>query len=166
MKTGHAISPCLWFDSQAEEAARFYVSLFPDSRIVRISRYTDVGREVHGRPAGSVMVVAFELAGQGFWAMNGGPLFKFNEAISLAVECDSQPEIDHYWNALSAGGDPQAQQCGWLKDRYGVSWQVTPRILAELMSDPDTNASGRVMKALLDMKKLDIEALKRAYRGA
>ncbi len=159
------IAPCLWFDDQAEQAAQFYVSVFPNSRIVRVSRYGEAGREVHGRPAGSVMVVAFELDGQPFMALNGGPLFKFNEAISLAVDCDTQDEVDHYWTKLSADGDAKAQQCGWLKDRYGVSWQIVPRVLPDMLCDPDAAKAGRVTEALLKMKKLDIAALKGAYAG-
>jgi predicted 3-demethylubiquinone-9 3-methyltransferase (glyoxalase superfamily) len=157
------IAPCLWFDHEAEEAAKFYTSIFPNSRIVETSRYGEAGKEVHGRPAGSVMTVGFELDGQPFTALNGGPVFKFNEAISLQVNCETQQDVDHYWNRLSEGGDPNAQQCGWLKDKYGVSWQVVPRVLSELIKDPDPAKSGRVMEALLHMKKLDIAGLKRAY---
>lgn len=153
------ITPCLWFDEQAEEAARFYTSIFPNSRISQVSRYGKAGFEVHRRPAGSVMVVAFELDGQAFTALNGGPLFRFNEAVSLQVSCDTQEEIDRYWELLSQGGDPKAQQCGWLKDRYGLSWQVVPSILPALISGPN---SDRVMEAVLRMKKLDLAGLKRA----
>ena len=153
------ITPCLWFDDQAEEAARFYTGIFPRSKINQVSRYGKAGYEVHGRPAGSVMVVAFELDGQAFTALNGGPLFRFNEAVSLQVACDTQEEIDRYWAALSDGGDPKAQQCGWLKDRYGLSWQVMPSIMPSLVSGPNAD---RVMEALLAMKKLDLAALKRA----
>jgi predicted 3-demethylubiquinone-9 3-methyltransferase (glyoxalase superfamily) len=159
------IVPCLWFDNQAEEAARYYTGIFRKSKIGKISRYTEAGHEVHGRPAGSVMTVEFELNGQPFTALNGGPLFKFNEAVSFQIMCDTQEEVDHYWNRLTEGGDTQAQQCGWLKDRYGVSWQVVPTVLAELMSDPDKAKAGRVMEALLPMKKLDIAELKRAFEG-
>ena len=161
----HTITPCLWFDDQAEEAAHFYVGIFKDSRILGLTRYGDAGREHHGRPPGSVMVVSFELAGQGFTALNGGPLFRFNEAISLQVQCDTQAEIDHYWDKLTAGGDPQAQQCGWLKDQFGVSWQVTPRALPELLADERSEHAQRVMTALLQMQKLDLAALRRAYEG-
>ncbi|HEY5899996.1 MAG TPA: VOC family protein [Burkholderiales bacterium] len=153
------ITPCLWFDDQAEEAARFYTSIFPNSRISQVSRYGKAGFEVHRRPAGSVMVVAFELDGQAFTALNGGPVFRFNEAVSLQVSCDTQEEIDRYWELLSQGGDPKAQQCGWLKDRYGLSWQVVPSILPALVSGPN---SDRVMEAVLRMKKLDLAGLKRA----
>jgi predicted 3-demethylubiquinone-9 3-methyltransferase (glyoxalase superfamily) len=160
------LTPCLWFDDQAEEAARLYVDIFKDSRILEITRYGEAGKEIHGRPPGSVMTVAFELVGQGFTALNGGPVFKFNEAISFQVHCETQQELDGYWEQLSAGGDPAAQQCGWLKDRYGVSWQVVPRALPEMLKDPKSERSQRAMKALLGMKKLDIAALERAYAGA
>jgi predicted 3-demethylubiquinone-9 3-methyltransferase (glyoxalase superfamily) len=163
MAVTQRIAPCLWFDHEAEEAAKFYTSIFPNSRIVETSRYGEAGKEVHGRPAGSVMTVGFELDGQPFTALNGGPVFKFNEAISLQVNCETQQEVDHYWNRLSEGADPNAQQSGWLKDKYGVSWQVVPRVLSELIKDPDPAKSGRVMEALLQMKKLDIAALKRVY---
>jgi predicted 3-demethylubiquinone-9 3-methyltransferase (glyoxalase superfamily) len=159
------IVPCLWFDSQAEEAARYYTSIFKNSKIGTITRYGDAGREVHKRPAGSVMTVAFELNGQPFTALNGGPLFKFNEAVSFQIMCRTQEEIDHYWNKLSAGGDKVAQQCGWLKDKYGVSWQVVPTVLMEMMADPDREKTDRVMEAMLPMKKLDIAALERAFEG-
>ena len=157
------ITPCLWFDNQAEEAARFYTAIFPNSKIVDIARYGEAGTEIHGRPAGSVMTVAFELDGQAFTALNGGPVFKFNEAISFQVYCDTQEEVDHYWTKLGAGGDEKAQQCGWLKDKYGLSWQVVPRALIEMIQDPNYEKSQRVFKAMLQMKKLDIAALKRAY---
>jgi predicted 3-demethylubiquinone-9 3-methyltransferase (glyoxalase superfamily) len=156
------ITPCLWFDDQAEEAAAFYTGIFENSKIVAITRFTEAGTEIHGRPPGSVMVVAFELNGQPFSALNGGPAFTFNEAISLQVECETQEEIDYYWETLSAGGDENAQQCGWLKDRYGVSWQVFPRILTEMLEDSDRDRAGRAMEAMLPMKKIDIEALKQA----
>jgi predicted 3-demethylubiquinone-9 3-methyltransferase (glyoxalase superfamily) len=159
------IAPCLWFDNQGEEAAKFYTGIFKNSKIVRIARYGEAGHEVHGRSAGTVMTVEFELDGQRFTALNGGPLFKFNEAISFQVNCETQEEVDYYWEKLSEGGDKKAQQCGWLKDKYGASWQVVPRVLSEMMSDPDTEKSGRAMKALLQMKKLDIGELKRAYAG-
>jgi predicted 3-demethylubiquinone-9 3-methyltransferase (glyoxalase superfamily) len=165
MPTPQPIAPCLWFDSQAEEAARYYTGIFKNSRIGRISRYTEAGHEVHGRPAGSVLTVEFELNGQPFTALNGGPQFKFNEAVSFQIMCRTQEEVDYYWNQLTQGGDPKAQQCGWLKDKYGLSWQVVPTVLAELMSDPDREKAGRVMEALLPMKKLDIAALQRAYEG-
>jgi predicted 3-demethylubiquinone-9 3-methyltransferase (glyoxalase superfamily) len=156
------ITPCLWFDNCAEEAARFYTSIFDDSRIGRIARYGHEGYEIHGQTAGTVLTVEFEIAGQPFTALNGGPLFQFNEAVSFQVSCRTQAEIDYYWERLSEGGDDKAQQCGWLKDRYGLSWQVVPAVLAELLHGGDGAQSERVMKALLAMKKLDIEALERA----
>ena len=159
------ISPCLWFDDQAEEAVAFYTSIFPNSTIVNVSRYGEAGYEQHRKPAGTVMTVAFELNGQAFTALNGGPMFKFNEAISFQVNCETQEEVDHYWGELSKGGDEKAQMCGWLKDKYGVSWQIIPRVLIEMMNDSDSEKSGRVMEALLQMKKIDIEKLKRAYNG-
>lgn len=165
MPTIQKIIPCLWFDSQAEEAAKFYVSVFERARIVRITRYGEEGQEVHGQKPGSIMTVAFELDGEPFTALNGGPHFKFNEAISLQVMCETQDEIDRYWGKLSAGGDETAQQCGWLKDRYGLSWQIVPALLPDLVGDPDRVKAGRVMKALLKMKKLDITTLKQAHAG-
>ena len=152
------IIPCLWFDNQAEEAANFYTSIFKNSKIVSISRYAREGFEIHGREAGSVMTVNFQLNGQPFIALNGGPVFKFNEAISFQVLCETQQEIDYYWDRLTAGG--QEVQCGWLKDKFGVSWQIVPVLLARLLSDP-TRAE-RVTKAFLEMKKFDIEKLKQA----
>lgn len=157
------ISPCLWFDDQAEQAAEFYTGIFPNSKITSISRYSEAGTEIHGRQAGSVMAVAFELDGQPFSALNGGPLFTFNEAISLQVECETQQEVDYYWGRLSAGGDPAAQQCGWLKDKYGLSWQIVPRVLYELLRDHDSEQTQRTMSAMLHMKKLDIAALEAAH---
>jgi predicted 3-demethylubiquinone-9 3-methyltransferase (glyoxalase superfamily) len=165
MTSVQPITPCLWFDTQAEEAARYYTGIFKNSRIGRISRYGEAGREVHGRPEGTVMTVEFELNGQPFTALNGGPLFKFNEAISFQIMCRTQEEVDHYWNKLSEGGDKNAQHCGWLKDKSGLSWQVVPTVLAEMMTDPDKEKSGRTMEALLQMKKLDIAELKRAFEG-
>jgi predicted 3-demethylubiquinone-9 3-methyltransferase (glyoxalase superfamily) len=163
MKT--KISPCLWFDDQAEDAARFYAGIFRDSKIVAISHYGETGKEVHGRPPGSVMTVAFELHGQSFTALNGGPVFKFNEAISLQIDCETQGEVDYYWERLSEGGDPNAQQCGWLKDKFGLSWQVVPKVLPELLTDPDTAKSQRAFQAMMQMKKLDIAGLQRAFAG-
>jgi len=159
------IAPCLWFDSQAEQAAAFYISVFKNSRIVSVSRYGDAGREIHQRPAGSVMAVTFELDGQPFTALNGGRVFKFNEAVSLQVFCENQKEIDFYWNALSTGGDPRAQQCGWLKDQFGLSWQIIPAILPTLLGDPDRAKAGRAMQAMLQMGKIDGPALQRAFDG-
>jgi predicted 3-demethylubiquinone-9 3-methyltransferase (glyoxalase superfamily) len=165
MHTKQRITPCLWFDDQAEEAARFYTAIFKNSRIGHISRYGEAGQEVHGKAPGTVMVVAFELDGQPFTALNGGPMFRFNEAISFQVDCETQEEVDYYWHRLGEGGDEGAQQCGWLKDRYGVSWQVVPRALIEMLSDPDHAKSQRAMTAMLQMKKFDIAALRRAYTG-
>lgn len=165
MQTIQRIAPCLWFDDQAEEAAKFYTGIFRNSKIVNISRYGDAGREFHGKPAGSVMTVAFELDGQPFTALNGGPVFKFNEAVSFQVNCETQEDVDYYWEKLSEGGDEKAQQCGWLKDKYGVSWQVVPVALQEMINDPDTKKSQRMMEALLRMKKLDIGELKKAFAG-
>lgn len=159
------ISPCLWFDNQAEEAANFYVSIFKNSKIGNITRYGEEGYEVHKMPAGTVMTVAFQLEGQDFVALNGGPVFKFNEAISFQVHCKTQEEVDDYWEKLSQGGDKNAQQCGWLKDQYGVSWQIVPTILPKMLQDKDSKKSQRVMKVLLQMKKLDIKRLKQAYEG-
>jgi predicted 3-demethylubiquinone-9 3-methyltransferase (glyoxalase superfamily) len=159
------ITPCLWFDNEAEEAARFYTGIFPNSRIATVTRYGEAGTEVHGRPPGSVMIAVFELDGQSFTALNGGPAFKFNEALSLMVNCETQAEVDHYWDKLSAGGDPNAQQCGWLKDRYGLSWQIVPRALIEMISDPDYVRAQRAFQAMLQMKRIDIEAVRRAFTG-
>jgi len=156
------ITPCLWFDDQAEEAVAFYTGIFKNSRVVNVSRYGDAGREIHGKAPGTVMVVAFELDGQAFTALNGGPMFEFNEAVSLQVGCETQEEVDYYWEKLSEGGDEAAQQCGWLKDRYGLSWQVVPNVLGELISDPDPERSQRAMQAMLQMKKIDIAGLTRA----
>jgi predicted 3-demethylubiquinone-9 3-methyltransferase (glyoxalase superfamily) len=165
MPTIQKISPCMWFDSEAEDAARFYTGIFRNSRIVQVARYSEVGREIHGRPAGSVMTVAFELEGLAFTALNGGPVFKFNEAISLQVFCDDQAEVDHYWSKLSAGGDPKAQQCGWLKDKFGLSWQVTPKKLIDMIVDPDRKKAERAFAAMLQMKKLDLPKLEHAFEG-
>jgi predicted 3-demethylubiquinone-9 3-methyltransferase (glyoxalase superfamily) len=159
------IVPCLWFDNQAEEAARFYTGIFKNSKIGKISRYGEAGKEVHGQQPGSVMTVEFELEGQRFTALNGGPVFTFTEAVSFQIFCETQQEIDYYWDRLTKGGDERSQQCGWLKDKFGLSWQVVPTVLAELMSDSDREKAGRVMEALLPMKKLDIETLKRASEG-
>jgi predicted 3-demethylubiquinone-9 3-methyltransferase (glyoxalase superfamily) len=159
------IRPCLWFDDQAEEAANFYVSIFKNSKITQIARYSEAGFEVHGRPAGSVMTVAFELDGHKFLALNGGPHFKFNEAISLEVECETQEEIDYFWEKLSQGGDPRAQVCGWLKDKYGLSWQVVPSGMEEVFADHTSPKAKRTMTALLKMKKLNIAELRRAAEG-
>ncbi|HEX9782278.1 MAG TPA: VOC family protein [Opitutaceae bacterium] len=165
MQTTQSIAPCLWFDGQAEAAARFYAPIFPNSKIGTVTRFSEAGHEIHGRPAGSVMTVAFELDGQAFTALNGGPMFKFNEAISFQIICDTQEEVDHYWTKLSEGGDENAQQCGWLKDKFGLSWQVVPRILPKLLNDPDVEKSRRAMQAMLRMKKLDIAQLQETVAG-
>jgi predicted 3-demethylubiquinone-9 3-methyltransferase (glyoxalase superfamily) len=165
MQAAQRITPCLWFDDQAEEAVTFYAAIFRNSKVVNVARYGEAGREVHGKPAGTVMTVAFELDGQAFTALNGGPMFKFNEAISFQVNCETQAEVDYYWDKLSEGGDKEAQQCGWLKDKYGVSWQVVPRVLLEMIQDPDSQKSQRAMEVMLQMKKIDIHKLTRAYAG-
>jgi len=154
------ITPFLWFDGNAEAAATFYVSVFPNSEITAISRYGEAGPG----PAGSVMVVSFRLDGQAFQALNGGPEFAFTEAISLLIDCESQEEVDHYWEKLADGGEPGP--CGWLKDRFGVSWQVVPRVLPEMLRDEDPERAGRVMQAMMGMGKLDVTGLERAYAGA
>jgi predicted 3-demethylubiquinone-9 3-methyltransferase (glyoxalase superfamily) len=159
------IRNCLWFADEAEEAASYYVGIFPNSRIVRVARYGKEGFEVHQRPAGSVMTVDFELDGQRFLALNGGPVFKFNEAVSLMVYCADQREVDYYWEKLTAGGPPGAQQCGWLKDKFGLSWQVVPEPMLALVSDPSSPGSQRAFGAMMEMKKLDLAALEKAYAG-
>lgn len=156
------ITPCLWFDGRGEEAAKFYTSIFKNSKIKETSRYTEAGQEHHGQPVGSVMVVSFEINGQEFTALNGGPLFKFTEAISFQVMCDSQEEVDYYWEKLGEGGDPNAQVCGWLKDKFGVSWQIVPIAAIEMMKGPDPQKSKRAMEAMMQMKKIDIAAMRRA----
>lgn len=159
------ITPYLWFDGQAEEAARFYVSLLADSGIDHVSRYTEVGREVHGREPGSAMTIAFHLAGQPFVGLNGGPQFPFTEAVSFMVTCETQDELDLLWGRLTEGGDPAAQRCGWCKDRFGVSWQVVPAALWGLLGDPDPGRAARATEAMLKMKKLDVAELERAAAG-
>jgi predicted 3-demethylubiquinone-9 3-methyltransferase (glyoxalase superfamily) len=159
------IIPCLWFDDKAEEAAKFYASVFKGSKVGDVTRYGKEGYEIHGREAGTVMTVEFEIEGQEFLGLNGGPIFKFNEAISFQVLCETQGEVDYYWQKLSEGGDEKAQQCGWLKDQYGVSWQIVPTILPKILKDKDTEKSQRVMKAMLKMHKLDIQTLIKAYEG-
>ncbi|MCU0490596.1 MAG: VOC family protein [Chloroflexaceae bacterium] len=159
------IAPCLWFDDQAEAAATMYTTIFPNSRITRVTRYSEAGHEIHGQRTGTVMTVAFELDGQPFTALNGGPVFTFNEAISFQVYCDTQEEVDYYWQRLGAGGDEQAQQCGWLKDKFGVSWQVVPQALLAMISDPDAEKVTRVTNAMLQMKKLETAVLQRAFDG-
>jgi predicted 3-demethylubiquinone-9 3-methyltransferase (glyoxalase superfamily) len=151
------IKPFLWFDTQAEEAANFYVSVFKNSKILGVSRYGDAGPG----PTGSVMTVSFELDGQEFVGLNGGPQFKFTEAISFTVICETQEEVDDFWKKLTAGGQEVA--CGWLKDKYSLCWQITPAVLPEMLSDPDRQKANRVMQAMMTMKKIDIPALQRAY---
>lgn len=165
MQIKQKIRPCLWFDDQAEEAAAFYTSIFPDSRITRVTRYGEAGFEFHGKAPGTAMTVAFELDGQTFTALNGGSVFRFNEAVSLQILCATQAEVDHYWERLGAGGPAEAQQCGWLKDRYGLSWQVVPEVLLELLQADDQAAVQRATEAMLRMKKLDIAELRRAFAG-
>jgi predicted 3-demethylubiquinone-9 3-methyltransferase (glyoxalase superfamily) len=164
MQISQKIAPCLWFASEAEEAARYYAGIFPNSKIGKIARYGKEGFETHHQPEGTVLTVQFELAGQSFTALNGGPLFKFNEALSLQIYVEDQKELDHYWSRLTAGGDPKSQVCGWLKDRYGLSWQVVPRKMVEWFGEPNAK-SERVMKALMQMGKLDIATLEKAYNG-
>jgi predicted 3-demethylubiquinone-9 3-methyltransferase (glyoxalase superfamily) len=159
------ITPCLWFDGTAEQAANFYVSLFKNSKIGDVSRYGDAGSDVSGQPEGSVMTVEFEIDGQEFMGLNGGPLFKFTEAVSFVINCDSQEEVDRFWEKLTANGGAESQ-CGWLKDKYGLSWQVVPTVLNELLKDKDRAKAERVMKAMLQMKKIDIATLKKAAEGA
>ena len=156
------ITPFLWFDNQAEEAVKFYVSVFKNSKVLKTTHYDEAGAQASGRQKGSVMTVAFELDGQQFTAINGGPHFKFTEATSFVVNCDSQEEVDHFWNKLTEGGDAKAQMCGWLKDKYGLSWQIVPGVLQDLLSGPDQGKSQRVMQAVLQMKKLDIARLQQA----
>jgi len=154
------IQPCLWFDTEAEEAAKFYCSVFPNSKITRISHYTDVGP----RPKGMVLTVEFVLDGKPFMALNGGPEFKFTEAISISVECDTQEEIDRYWSALQAGGGKEIE-CGWLKDRFGLSWQVSPKKMADIITGPDPEKADRAMRAMLTMKKIVLADIEEAVRG-
>lgn len=160
------INPFLWFENQSEDAAKFYVSVFKNSKINTITRYGKEGYEIHKMKEGTVMTVDFEIEGQRFIALNGGPMFKFNESISFQVNCDTQEEVDYYWEKLSEGGDEKAQQCGWLKDKYGLSWQIVPFILITMIQDKDTNKSQNVMKKMLQMHKLDIKTLCQAYDEA
>jgi predicted 3-demethylubiquinone-9 3-methyltransferase (glyoxalase superfamily) len=154
---------CLWFDDNDEEAVKFYTSIFKNSEITSITHYGQAGSEAAGKPQGTAMTVAFRLDGQEFLALNGGPIFKFNEAVSFMVNCQTQEEVDYYWEKLSEGGDEEAQQCGWLKDKFGLSWQIVPAALSEMLQDKDAEKTERVMKAMLQMKKIDIEGLKQAY---
>lgn len=166
MASIHQITPCLWYQDEAEPAARFYVDIFPNSKITSITHYGEAGQEVHGRKPGSVLTVNFELDGTPFTALNGGPYFKLNEAVSFQVFCDTQQELDRFWDKLSAGGDPSAQQCGWLKDKFGLSWQIVPTLMEEMLSGGVNEKSQRAFAAMMEMKKLDIAALKKAYDGA
>jgi predicted 3-demethylubiquinone-9 3-methyltransferase (glyoxalase superfamily) len=159
------ITPCLWFDDQAEEAVKLYCSIFSDSRVTGVTRYGEAGKEVHQKKPGSVMALEFELNGQPFMALNGGPMFQFSEAISFQIFCDTQEEVDAYWSRLTEGADPNAQQCGWLKDRYGVSWQVVPRAPIAMMKDPDAERVRRTSEAMFAMTKLNIAELQRAFDG-
>jgi len=159
------IAPCLWFNDQAEEAAALYTAVFPNSRTLRIARYGEAGFEFHGKPAGSVLTVSFELDGQAFTALNGGPAFQISEAISFQIMCDTQEDVDYYWDRLGVGGGGIEQQCGWIKDRFGVSWQVVPSIVPELLDDSDPARAQRVMAAVFNMTKLVIADLERAAAG-
>ena len=163
MATMQKITSNLWFDTQAEEAANYYVSIFKNAKIGKVTRFGKEGYEIHRMPAGTVMTIEFILEGQTFVALNGGPIFKFNEAISFIVNCETQAEIDYYWNKLSEGGDKNAQQCGWLKDKYGLSWQVVPTMLDDMFTNSNSKKTEAVMKAMLQMKKLDIHKLEEAY---
>ena len=153
------ITPCLWFNNQAEEAVKFYTSIFSNSKVGNITYYGKEGYETHGMKSGTVLTIEFKLNGQTFTVLNGGPEFKFNEAVSFQVPCQTQKEVDYYWRKLSEGGDKRAQQCGWLKDKYSVSWQIFPTILPKLLQDKNTGKSERVMKAMLQMKKIEINKL-------
>jgi predicted 3-demethylubiquinone-9 3-methyltransferase (glyoxalase superfamily) len=163
--TTQRMSICLWFDRQAEEAANYYVGIFKNSKIRAITRYGTAGSDQHHMPPGTVMTVAFDLDGQSFTGLNAGPIFTFNEAVSIQVNCATQEEIDYYWEKLTAGGDPKAQVCGWLKDKYGLTWQVVPNDSAELFSDEKSPGTQRAMEAMMQMKKIDIAALRRAKAG-
>ena len=159
------ITPNLWFDDQAEQAARFYISIFKNSKLGKITYYSKDGHEIHEQRVGTVMTVEFQIEGQAFVALNGGPHFSFSEAISFIVNCETQEEVDHYWENLAEGGDPNAQQCGWLKDKFGVSWQIVPTMLTEMITDPDQEKTSRLLMAMYPMKKLDIAMLTKAYEG-
>jgi predicted 3-demethylubiquinone-9 3-methyltransferase (glyoxalase superfamily) len=165
MATMQKITANLWFDNKAEEAVKFYTSVFKNSKIGKTSRYGKEGFEIHHMPEGTVMTMSFTLEGQEFLALNGGPIFKFTEAVSFIVNCNDQEEVDYYWNKLKEGGDEKSQVCGWLKDKYGLSWQIIPVVLPEMLSDSDKEKAGRVMRAMLQMKKIDIAELKKAQQG-
>ena len=159
------ITPFLWFDHEAEQAAKHYVSIFPNSRIVKVARYGEAGKEVHGRAPGSVMTVEFDLDAERFMALNGGPLFKFNESVSFMVHCATQKDVDYYWDKLGAGGDPKARQCGWLKDKFGLSWQIVPNAMGPMLGDPDPIKAKRTLDAMMGMVKLDLNHLRAAHDG-
>lgn len=165
MATVQKITPNLWFNTQAEEAVKFYTSIFRNSKIGTTLRYSKEGFEFHQMPAGSVMTIEFEIEGLQFVALNGGPHFKFNEAISFIVNCDTQKEVDYYWEKLTEGGDEKAQMCGWLKDKFGVSWQVVPTGMNEMLLDENSEKAQRAMRAMFTMKKLDLQVLQNAYDG-
>ena len=158
------ISPCLWFDNNAEEAVQFYVSIFKNSKIGNVTHYGKEGYEIHKTKEGTVMTIDFEIEGQKFLALNGGPIFRFNEAISFQIYCETQDEVDYYWDKLTEGGDKNAQVCGWLKDKFGVSWQVVPNVLVKMLQDKDPKKTENVMRVMLQMQKLDINALTKAYQ--
>jgi predicted 3-demethylubiquinone-9 3-methyltransferase (glyoxalase superfamily) len=158
------ISPCLWFDNNAEEAVQFYISIFKYSKVGNVTRYGKEGFEIHKKKEGTVMTIDFEIEGQRFLALNGGPIFKFSEAISFQIYCETQGDVDYYWDKLTEGGDKNAQVCGWLKDKFGVSWQVVPNILVKMLQDKDSKKTENVMRAMLQMQKLDIQALTKAYQ--
>ncbi len=158
------ITPFLWFDNQAEEAAKFYTTVFKNSKVGRILRYDETSAKAAGRPAGSVLTIEFEIGGQKFTALNGGPQFKFNESVSFVVNCETQNEVDYFWEKLTAGGG-QESECGWLKDKFGLSWQITPTVLIDMLNDKDLNKAERVMKAMMQMQKIEINKLKAAYAG-
>jgi len=159
------IVPCLWFNGQAEEAAKFYTSIFKDGKITSTQYYTEAGSTIHQQKAGTVLTVAFDINGQSFTALNGGPQFKFSEAISFQIMCEDQDEVDYYWSKLGEGGDPAKQQCGWVGDKFGVSWQVVPNVLEKLIADPDRKKATRAFEAMMGMKKLDIAGLEAAFEG-
>ena len=163
MEITQKITSCLWFDDKAEEAAKFYTSIFKNSKIGKITRYDEEASQASGRPLGSVMTVEFQLEGQQFLALNGGPIFKFTEAVSFIVNCEKQEEVDYFWSRLSAGGEES--RCGWLKDRFGLSWQVVPIVLIEMLADKDIAKAKRVTHAMLQMDKIDVSTLKKAYDG-
>ena len=158
------ISPCLWFDNIAEEAVQFYVSIFKNSKMGNVTHYGKEGYEIHKKKEGTVMTIDFEIEGQKFLALNGGPIFKFNEAVSFQIYCETQDEVDYYWDKLTEGGDKNAQVCGWLKDKFGVSWQVVPNVLVKMLQDKDSKKTENVMRVMLQMQKLDINTLTKAYQ--